>query len=441
MQTEMYFVEQRAAARIPTEAGEFTLCYYQNNLDEKEHLAVVLGDVYGRSDILVRIHSECFTGDVLGSLRCDCGPQLERAMQMIAAEGAGIVLYLRQEGRGIGLLDKLRAYNLQDEGYDTVDANLMLGHQPDLRDYRVAALILQDLHVHSLRLLTNNPAKIEDLEMLGLQVTERVPVPLAVNPENAVYLQTKVDKMRHLLDLGASPHKNGTAVSTLFPTIEPRNGRPHITLTYAQSLDGSIAVQRGQPTAISGAQSLKMTHQLRARHDAILVGIGTVLADDPSLTVRLVAGEQPQPIIIDSHLKCPVDAHLLAHPKPPLIFTTPAAEAMRQRILEDAGATVVRVTATPSGQVSLAAAMAKLAEMGIQSVMVEGGARILTSFLAAQLVDNMVITIAPTLLGGLNAVGHLNGHGAPRLHNPRMMQLGEDVVVAGQVVWPTKASA
>ena len=192
MQTKAYFVEQRAAARIPTEVGEFRLCYYQNNLDEKEHLAVVLGDVYGRSDVLVRIHSECFTGDVLGSLRCDCGPQLERAMQMIAAEGAGIILYLRQEGRGIGLLDKLRAYNLQDEGYDTVDANLMLGHQPDARNYHVAALILQDLQVQSLRLLTNNPAKMEELQMLGLLVTERVPVPLAVNPENEAYLQSQL---------------------------------------------------------------------------------------------------------------------------------------------------------------------------------------------------------------------------------------------------------
>lgn len=441
MQTKAYFVEQRAAARIPTEVGEFRLCYYQNNLDEKEHLAVVLGDVYGRSDVLVRIHSECFTGDVLGSLRCDCGPQLERAMQMIAAEGAGVILYLRQEGRGIGLLDKLRAYNLQDEGYDTVDANLMLGHQPDARNYHVAALILQDLQVQSLRLLTNNPAKMEELQSLGLQVKERVPVPLAVNPENEVYLQTKVEKMRHLLDLGASPYKNGTAVSTIFPTIIPRNGRPHITLTYAQSLDGSIAVQRGEQTAISGLPSLKMTHQLRAQHDAILVGIGTVLADDPSLTVRLVAGPQPQPIIVDSRLKTPVDARLLAHPKPPIILTTHAAHPVRMRNLESAGAVVVRGAATPAGQVQLTAAMATLVQLGLHSVMVEGGARILTAFLTAQLVDSMVITIAPTLLGGLNAITHLNGHGAPRLQNPRMVQLGEDIVVSGQVVWPSQVSA
>lgn len=170
-------VERKTCARIPTEVGEFQLCYYQNNLDQKEHLALVFGKLDLQKAVLVRIHSECFTGDVLGSLRCDCGPQLDQAMQQVAQAGAGVIIYLRQEGRGIGLLDKLRAYNLQDEGYDTVDANLMLGHQADARDYTVAAHMLQDLGVTAVRLLTNNPGKIEGLERLGISVVERVPMP------------------------------------------------------------------------------------------------------------------------------------------------------------------------------------------------------------------------------------------------------------------------
>jgi len=196
-------VERMAVARIPTGQGEYYLYLYTNNQDEKEHLALVMGDVLEQDDILVRVHSECFTGDVLGSRRCDCGEQLQRSMQMIAEAGSGIVIYLRQEGRGIGLLNKLRAYNLQDEGYDTVDANLALGHQADERDYTVAALILKDLGVSSIRLLTNNPSKLHHLQELGVAMTERIPLASTVNPDNAQYLFTKVLRMNHLLDLEA----------------------------------------------------------------------------------------------------------------------------------------------------------------------------------------------------------------------------------------------
>ncbi len=191
------------------------MCVYQTNQDDKEHLALVLGDVFEQSQVLTRIHSECFTGDVLGSLRCDCGQQLQRSVQLIAQEGRGILIYLRQEGRGIGLIEKLRAYNLQDEGYDTVDANLMLGHQPDERDYSVAALILKDLTVQSVQLLTNNPEKMESLCNLGISVSNRVPLHPQVTAENANYLKTKVQRMNHMLnlepisDILVSHHKNG----------------------------------------------------------------------------------------------------------------------------------------------------------------------------------------------------------------------------------------
>lgn len=424
-------VQRQACARIPTEVGEFQLCYYQNNLDQKEHLALVLGEIEAHEPILIRIHSECFTGDVLGSLRCDCGPQLNQAMRQIAQAGAGIIVYLRQEGRGIGLLDKLRAYNLQDEGYDTVEANLMLGHQADARDYTIAVHILQDLGVQSVRLLTNNPSKIESLEQLGIPVAERVPMPAALNVENATYLATKVERMRHLLNLnGRFP-----AATTQQPKATA-NGRPFVTLSYAQSLDGSITRQRGQPMALSGQESMTLTHQLRTSHDAILVGIGTVLADDPRLTVRLVGGSDPQPVIVDSQLRLPLTAKLLnEHPHKPIVATTETADPQKEAALQDAGATVMRLPATTNGQVSLPALLAHLYKNNIHRLMVEGGASIINSFLAEQLVDRLVVTIAPLLVGGLNAVGNLNGHNLPQLKNPQTQWLGKDIVLSGDVIW------
>ena len=190
-------LERLVCTRIPTEEGSFQLCLYDNDIDHKEHMALVFGDVRGE-DVLVRVHSECFTGDVLGSQRCDCGPQLHYAMDAVASEGRGIVLYLRQEGRGIGLAEKLRAYNLQDQGLDTVDANLELGHQADEREYDIAVAMLQELGVESVRLLTNNPAKIESLTELGMPVTKREEILIQPNDENIHYLATKAERMRHL---------------------------------------------------------------------------------------------------------------------------------------------------------------------------------------------------------------------------------------------------
>ncbi|NOS88969.1 MAG: GTP cyclohydrolase II [Methylococcaceae bacterium] len=196
-------VSRLATARIPTAYGDFQLCYYSNTLDHKEHLAFYMGAVTDAHDVLVRIHSECFTGDVLGSLRCDCGEQLDRSLQLIAAQGTGVLVYLRQEGRGIGLMQKLMAYNLQDQGYDTVDANLLLGHGADERDYSLAARILEDLGVKSVRLMTNNPLKISAMQAEGIQVHARVPLEMAVNADNQGYLLTKAQRMNHLLQF---PH-------------------------------------------------------------------------------------------------------------------------------------------------------------------------------------------------------------------------------------------
>jgi GTP cyclohydrolase II len=184
---------------IPTRHGEFILHYYSNNLDKKEHVALVMGQVEGRERVPVRIHSECFTGDVLGSRRCDCGEQLDMAMQMIKDSGFGVLIYLRQEGRGIGLLKKLQAYNLQDTGMDTVDANIHLGHLADEREYDIAALILENLKVKSVRLITNNPKKIDGLKKLGVDVVDRIPIVAAAHNDNLDYLKTKAKKMAHML--------------------------------------------------------------------------------------------------------------------------------------------------------------------------------------------------------------------------------------------------
>ena len=188
-------------ARIPTRYGEFSLHYYSNTVDNKEHIAFVKNNVAGQTHVPVRIHSECFTGDVLGSRRCDCGEQLDMALKIINEAGLGVLIYLRQEGRGIGLLKKLQAYNLQDEGLDTVDANIHLGHLADEREYSMAAEILNILEIKSIDLITNNPSKIDEIKKLGIQVDERIPIETAYHQDNVDYLQTKAEKMSHILSV------------------------------------------------------------------------------------------------------------------------------------------------------------------------------------------------------------------------------------------------
>jgi 3,4-dihydroxy 2-butanone 4-phosphate synthase/GTP cyclohydrolase II len=302
--------------------------------------------------------------------------------------------------------------------------------------------------------MTNNPSKLEALEAHGIGV-ERVALEIAAGPENASYLQTKVRRMRHLLELDSMFDPAGGLIDPLVASEGSGSGafdaaraltrvndseieRPAISLSYAQSLDGSITIRSGRSLTLSCPEAMEMTHQLRARHHAILVGIETVLADDPRLTVRLVEGPNPQAIVLDSQLRTPLESQLLADPpKAPWIATVHSADRERQKALEENGAVVIRVGADAEGRVDLMELLPELSRRGIESVMVEGGSRVITSFLRADVVDRLAVTITPVLVGGLGAVGDLGEPAErgvfPRLVAPRIRWVGSNLVLVAEV--------
>lgn len=384
MQPEL---KNRVQTRIPTRHGEFTLYYYSNNIDNKEHIAFVKSEVKGLSKVPVRMHSECFTGDVLGSRRCDCGEQLDMALQLIDQAGKGVLIYLRQEGRGIGLLKKLQAYNLQDQGLDTVDANIQLGHLPDERNYSIAALILKDLGINSIQLITNNPHKIDELKQLGIHVEQRIAIEPDYHHDNVDYLKAKAEKMSHLLSF-ANAHSESIVAQLEFilPLIvqlqqqKIQRNRPFVTFAYDKN--------SGVNAKASSTQVL--TTILRRHHDAVLVDISTVLEDDPGLNVDGLQIDDPEPVIFDYSLCFPEQAALMQEStKRPIIYTCSKTwanqdEAKINRLMQR-GVRFIRVDETSTGQLDITAVLASLADLHINTLLVESN-----SVLAQQFIDHGV---------------------------------------------------
>ena len=410
------------------------------------YLALVHGDVTGRAGVLTRLHSECLTGDALGSLRCDCGVQLRLGLRAITAAGSGVLVYATgHEGRGIGLVEKLLAYVEQDNGADTLEANLRLGHAVDSRDYSDAAAVLLALGVRSVRLLTNNPAKVDGLEAAGVPVDSIVPIATAPHARNLGYLRTKERSLGHLRPTGppiGGDLSQAIDASELLGTVTPRPDRPYVVLKYAQTLDGRIATATGDARWISGEAERRISHTLRAGCDAVLVGIGTVFADDPQLTVRMVPGASPIRVVLDSTLRIPLDAKVLDPETPTVILTTERSSPEARRCLQERH---VRVRVVPEGPggVALGPALALLRDEGICSVLVEGGARVLTSLLGGGFVDRIVVGVAPTIIGqGTEAVGPLGIDRVAdgiRLANRCVHMMADDIVLAWDVERPLTA--
>ena len=404
------------------------------------YLTLAQGEIDGGERVLVRLHSECLTGDALGSLRCDCGVQMHAALRRIAAEGRGVLVYATgQEGRGIGLVNKLRAYVEQDGGADTLDANLRLGLPADARSYDDAASVLTQLGIGSIRLLTNNPQKVVGLEDAGVRVDGFEPLPTSPHDRNRLYLRTKQERFGHVRPTGEVV--NGQVLPAadtvaLLGAVRPRPDRPYVVLKFAQTLDGRIATSTGDARWISGEQERRISHALRAACDAVAVGVGTVNSDDPKLTVRMVPGASPLRVVFDSSLRLGDDRNVLSDDAPTVVLTTDRSDADRRAELQRRGVRVLVVPQGPEG-IDVGEALRMLREAGVRSLLVEGGSRLITSMRSTQAVDRLIVGIAPTIIGaGTDAVGDLGISRVTegiRLANRAMHALDDDVLLSWDV--------
>jgi GTP cyclohydrolase II len=429
-----------ASLSFGTTFGEFELRAFELASGDV-YLALVRGEIGDGRSVLTRLHSECLTGDALGSLRCDCGTQLRQAAREIAAEGRGVLVYATDhEGRGIGLANKLRAYMLQEDGDDTIDANCRLGFPADARSYDAAATCLRLLGVRSVRLLTNNPTKVEALTRAGVDVEMTIPLRTSPHVRNIDYLHAKEARLGHIAPAGVpldgNPIGDATDVAPLLGRAAAPAWRPYVVLKYAQTVDGRIATRQGDAKWISSEAERRISHGLRAACDAVLVGVGTAIVDDPQLTVRMVPGSSPLRVVLDSTLRLPSTAHVYDDEARTVALTTSSSSEERRAVLRARAVGVHVVDAGPRG-VDLSSALRTLRALGVGSLLVEGGARVITSFLAEKLVDRLIVGIAPTIMGtGIEAVGDLGVASVAesvRLTNRSVHQAGGDLLVAADI--------
>ena len=421
---------------LPTRHGVFRMLGYLEPSGQ-ESVALVIGGDTAEDTLapvpLVRLHSECLTGDALGSRRCDCGEQLQHALHLVARDGRGAVLYVRgHEGRGIGLVEKLRAYALQDTGVDTVDANLRLGHPADARTYDQSAAMLADLGVRRIRLLSSNPAKEAALAVLGVEVVARQALVVPSRPENEHYLRTKRDRMGHdPADAGewelllAGGQVAGGLLSERYGDLVGPDA-PVVLAQLGQSLDGFIASRTGDAVFVTGEADREHLHRLRALVDAVVVGAATAAADDCRLTVRAVPGPHPVRVVLDPRGTLPREASLLTDGTAPTLWVVgPDVEA-------PVSAPHVEVVSWHrDGPMEPAAVLSMLRGRGLERVLVEGGGRLVSAFVQAGVVDRLYLTTAPLLIG--DGVPGLRVGGTDRLADAlrppvRRWVLGEDVV-------------
>jgi len=464
-----------ASTTVPSSWGPLPMVAFQSHIGD---ILVVVNGIGDGHRVPIRVHDACLTGEVFGSLKCDCGPQLQMALAIQTKQKLGMVIYMPQEGRGIGLANKIAAYHMQEEhGMDTVDANLALGLPAEMRDYSVLDRVFEEIGVHSTLLMTNNPYKVEKLRAAGVSVLGTLP--LVIHPTSQVtrkYLDVKRKRMGHdfseaqTAPQACPPALEGQAAAlleTLRTEIQSHDNtvRPFALLSFATSMDGFIAEIKELPgggrekraVALSGEASSILTHHLRGAVDGILVGVGTALIDNPLLSVRReAAGPSPQPIVLDSQLRLPPSCRLLTAQvpggRPPTVVlctrfddagdggdegdadsSDDAGKAARAAALRAAGAEVLQCRADRHGRVCLQDAWRVLRESGVKSLMIEGGAEVITALLAeksAKLVDRLVVTQASAILG--SGVSWASSS-RPKLLDAHSFPLGQDAILAARL--------
>lgn len=438
--TSVARVSHVVTTRIPTGHATFVAHGYRDERTGDEHVVLALGDLDDDAarPPLVRLHSECLTGDTFGSRRCDCGDQFDAAQAAIAAEGRGAIVYIRgHEGRGIGLSDKLRAYALQDGGLDTLEANVALGLPVDAREYYAAAAILKHLGLSAVRLLSSNPAKEAALRAVGLEVS-RIRLPVPIRPDNVGYLRTKCERMGH--DAVPADHEWAELLAGRAPVVGELaerygplvdGGAPLVLAQLGQSLDGFIASRTGDACFVTGAADRTHLHRLRSLVDAVVVGVGTVTADDCRLTVRAVSGTNPVRVVLDPGARAPRHSHVIEVGDAPTLWLV--ADDIEPPAAPASHVEVVRLPCS-DGHRGFAPThvLGALASRGLRRVLVEGGGVTVSRFMQAGVLDRLLITTAPLLVG--DGVPGLRFDGRDRLADAlrapsRRFLLGDDVCV------------